>query len=468
MENILQNLQEEFWFRELNPVELGRWIRQNRKERGLRLEDLADGSFSVATISNIERGIPRVRPEKIALLLEKLGLGRKEWGERRGSGDKVREDILFTAGIFLQAGYPVDALKELERVRRPDASEVPRYHLLKGECLQRMGNRSRAERCFQLAIRLSRGDSSEPKGNTEAAGFYGLGEIRGEEGDWKGALLFTESGLEAYDCRREETGLLFVLWRNRVRFLWKNGRKWDALDAIRRIWEKVESTFSLEGILSLYALRARVHLGLKQNEEAVRFAREGLERAAAEGRTVRIYELAGILAESALLEGDQEKAEGCFRLLARMEGAIPAAEGTKGWILLGKFHRLQRNWKEASESFRMAVCLGKEAERPDLLVRVYLEWGDSFQDQKDFREAVSCYKEGLKIIRDTSDSNLELAIWFRLAKAWEGRDEGEFLGCLKKVYKLEQKQREGAPDCRRRDPLQKNWNRAYEPRSHYG
>ncbi len=36
--------------------ELGEVIRKVRKERGLRLNDLADDNISQATISNIERG----------------------------------------------------------------------------------------------------------------------------------------------------------------------------------------------------------------------------------------------------------------------------------------------------------------------------------------------------------------------------------------------------------------------------
>jgi cytoskeletal protein RodZ len=44
--------------------ELGEIIRKIRKQRGLRLEDLADDNISVATISNVERGVPHVSMEK--------------------------------------------------------------------------------------------------------------------------------------------------------------------------------------------------------------------------------------------------------------------------------------------------------------------------------------------------------------------------------------------------------------------
>jgi transcriptional regulator with XRE-family HTH domain len=60
--------------RPLSLHEIGEVIRKVRKERGLRLEDLADENISPATVSNIERGVAHVSPEKITYLLEKLDL----------------------------------------------------------------------------------------------------------------------------------------------------------------------------------------------------------------------------------------------------------------------------------------------------------------------------------------------------------------------------------------------------------
>lgn len=52
--------------------EIGEIIRKIRKQRGLRLEDLADNNISPATISNIERGVPHVSMDKALYLLDKL------------------------------------------------------------------------------------------------------------------------------------------------------------------------------------------------------------------------------------------------------------------------------------------------------------------------------------------------------------------------------------------------------------
>lgn len=50
--------------------EIGEVIRKVRKDRGLRLEDLADENISPATISNIERGVPHVNLKKPSIFSE--------------------------------------------------------------------------------------------------------------------------------------------------------------------------------------------------------------------------------------------------------------------------------------------------------------------------------------------------------------------------------------------------------------
>ena len=58
----------------LNAQEMGEIIRKVRKERGMKLHELADNNISSATISNIERGRSGVRFDKIEYLFEKLDI----------------------------------------------------------------------------------------------------------------------------------------------------------------------------------------------------------------------------------------------------------------------------------------------------------------------------------------------------------------------------------------------------------
>ncbi|OYD08082.1 helix-turn-helix domain-containing protein [Paludifilum halophilum] len=61
--------------------QIGTVVRKVRKERGLRLGDLADENISSATISNIERSVPHVHDSKVYYLLDKLKIGGNEGSE---------------------------------------------------------------------------------------------------------------------------------------------------------------------------------------------------------------------------------------------------------------------------------------------------------------------------------------------------------------------------------------------------
>ncbi|MFS8514779.1 MAG: helix-turn-helix domain-containing protein, partial [Planifilum fulgidum] len=73
--------------------EIGEVIRKVRKERGMRLEDLADEHISPATISNIERGVPHVSKDKVNYVLDKLGLSLDRLPEMMTREQKKLEDI---------------------------------------------------------------------------------------------------------------------------------------------------------------------------------------------------------------------------------------------------------------------------------------------------------------------------------------------------------------------------------------
>jgi transcriptional regulator with XRE-family HTH domain len=55
-------------------ADIGEVIRRVRKEKGMKLEDLADDNISTATVSNIERGVPHVSTDKTMYLLKKLNI----------------------------------------------------------------------------------------------------------------------------------------------------------------------------------------------------------------------------------------------------------------------------------------------------------------------------------------------------------------------------------------------------------
>ncbi len=50
---------------QVNPIELGLYLRYVRKDQELTLENIADEKISVTTLSNIEKGKTKVSAEKV-------------------------------------------------------------------------------------------------------------------------------------------------------------------------------------------------------------------------------------------------------------------------------------------------------------------------------------------------------------------------------------------------------------------
>jgi transcriptional regulator with XRE-family HTH domain len=64
----------------MNLQKIGKILRTERKNRALRLEDMANENLSVTTLSNIERGLPNVILDRYVMYAEVLGLAEKLFG----------------------------------------------------------------------------------------------------------------------------------------------------------------------------------------------------------------------------------------------------------------------------------------------------------------------------------------------------------------------------------------------------
>ncbi|QKI81425.1 helix-turn-helix domain-containing protein [Kroppenstedtia eburnea] len=106
----------------LNAQEMGEIIRKVRKEKGLRLQELADNNISPATISNIERGRSGVKFDKIEYLFEKLDIHMDKLTEllhKDKSETQELENKLFVIETKRDIGMEEEALEEVEGNQSP-------------------------------------------------------------------------------------------------------------------------------------------------------------------------------------------------------------------------------------------------------------------------------------------------------------------------------------------------------------
>src|SRR5699024_6500031 len=155
---------------------MGEIIRRVRKIKGLRLEDLADEQISPATISNIERGVPHVKQDKLYYLMEKLGISMEQIPELiKGEEEKLQElktKLISYESLSSMGKHELclQKLKELEAEIDDSHPYAPDYYYIQGKCYRHLKKWRQAENAYYQAIRVSQHTPTD----TEAAAFNEL------------------------------------------------------------------------------------------------------------------------------------------------------------------------------------------------------------------------------------------------------------------------------------------------------
>jgi tetratricopeptide (TPR) repeat protein len=109
---------------------------------------------------------------------------------------------------------------------------------------------------------------------------------------------------------------------------------------------------------------------------------------------------------------------------------------TKAWLNVGKAYLGQKDFRQALSAFAQGLASGGGAERQDL-IRELLDGGVQAFSSGKYRESIDLLKEFLKY-----DSK-NLQAYLSLAKSyWESGDKGKALDAFKQVLKLDPRQEE--------------------------
>lgn len=431
--------------------EIGEIIRRVRKEKGLRLEDVADENISPATVSNLERGVSHVKQEKMYYLLDKLGI----------SIDKLPELIidqkeelergkfnLFTIESLRDNGFPELALEKLNQMQLEDQHPLAAYaYLIKGKCFNSMKKWRQAERAFFDAIRLDQIHTTySSRSNIEAASFTGLSLCSYYQNNLEQAITYTNSGLDAFVDEGERIQYKYVLLQNKAMFLEKMGRPVEALKVIQDAWEYLPEIEQVEVVLGFYWLRAELLRRIKDYDTALQIAKEGLEKARLTHENARKFDLWIVTGSTYMAMKRWPEAESCFEVALKMEEKFPNREiVSTAYTRLGILYLQQERWEEAKDSIQRAIQIGEESNDILRLVYALTTMGYYHKHRKDYHEAIKHYKQAAELAQKHQLKNKEYIALFELTQCLETVDEEEFLAALRNMYKIQKElyQREG-------------------------
>ncbi|MFD1396523.1 tetratricopeptide repeat protein [Kroppenstedtia eburnea] len=431
--------------------DLGEIIRKVRKERGLRLEDLADENISPATISNVERGVPHVGHEKALYLINKLGIELSQVPELLHGQQlelKQLQKTLFQMECLCDSGDPRQALKKLDKLELENSHPYAAYYYyIKGKSHSRLKNWARAERALFNAVRLG----SQTDTNIEASAFAELSLVSYYQNDLETALKYANSGIDAFTDNGSRSHTIHVLKRNKAIYLERLGRLGEALGVVHEVWDSLEKMEQVETKLTFYWLRAELSRRTGVYNEAIKYAEEGLELARFNYQHLSMFDLWIVLAGVYMELKEWEQAESCFEMALSLKEKVIGGEKDRfitAYARLGLLYMIQNRKDQAYTMLQEAIQLGKKYNDAPHLTHALLMMGDFYRKQNQTDQAILYYRQGLELAQKHQLKKREYEAHLHLAQCFENVDEQEFRKLTRNMYKvlIELKNEGGEPN----------------------
>ncbi|QKG84621.1 tetratricopeptide repeat protein [Kroppenstedtia pulmonis] len=422
--------------------EVGSIIRKVRRERGLRLEDLADENISPATISNIERGVSHVKQDKVLYLMEKLDVSMENIPYLLLKNKDEMTHIRFqldTVESLKRLNHLDKALDILKKVNmtedHPFSSE---YYWLKGVCHLFLKKYKKAERDLTNAIRLSHQNDMAKQGNIEAYSFNDLSLCYYYRNDLEQALQYVDSGLDAFHPEGDRKIIKYILTKNKCIYLERLGQTIPALRIVDHIWDELPLIKKSETYLSFYWLKGELLRKCGAYEEAISYAREGMLLASENKQYNLAFDLWTVLGSAYQGLNDWDKAEECFDVaLMLAEEHVTDNRLIRGYIQLGELKMCQEKWDEAQNILMKSIEKSKELST-SYLIDANMKMGHLYRKQKKNKQAISYYHMSVELAQKLRLKEKEYQGWYNLAKCWKGVDENEFRQASENMFKVEE------------------------------
>ncbi|WP_169713733.1 tetratricopeptide repeat protein [Paludifilum halophilum] len=415
---------------------MGGIIRRVRKERGWRLEDVADENISPATISNIERGVPHVNPNKTNYLLKKLGIGTDRLPELIMSEKRELQNLDFQF-LMIEAQWEMgqwdQALTQLDQLDLDDQHPyAAARHLWKGKCLSGKKSWKRAERSFYKAIQLCNPNGSSDSTNVEAFSFLELGLCSYYQNDLEKALQLTESGIDAFTPDGSRRYLWPLLHRNKGVYLEHLDRVAEGLKLVQEIWDSLDAIDDAETVLTFYWLRSELLCRTGMYEDAIRYAVDGVQIARRNHRYHLMFSLFSVLGSAYMAQEEWEKAEDSFDLALSCKEKMTGEKKRliRTYDRLGILYMRQGKFEKAFSVIDQAIQYGESSQDIPRLTHTLLLMGDCYRLQGNREEAIRYYERALGLAQEHGYKRKENQALYALAQCWSGVDENEFQRCM--------------------------------------
>ncbi|WP_170105096.1 helix-turn-helix domain-containing protein [Desmospora activa] len=419
-------------------------IRKARKERGLRLEDLADDNISPATISNIERGVPHVSQDKAMYLLKKLDLSLEKIPElmiqERTNLEELKRKFRAVESLLMsdQINEALKLLNTIELEEKHILSSL--HHYLLGRCFIEKEKWNRAERSFHRAIQLAAASGNQSS-NIEAVSFHALGYVCYRVNNIDKALQYTDSAISAYAENGERSYIIWSTLRNKAIYLERLGRLTESMNIVQEVWDSLSKIDDVEVRLTFYWLRSDISRRMGMLDEAIKYAYEGEELATLNKVYYSSFVLWMVIGNSHLKRNELDQAEFCFNhslsLISKLDN-VNKNSLTNLYSRLSVLYMKKDNVEKSFYYIDQAIQNAKKHNDAPRLIKALIIKGTLLKSTGEREDAIKEFEVALDLSRKYNYKKNEHLALYHLANCWDGVNEKEFLKYSRSMYLVQQ------------------------------
>ncbi|MDR6226873.1 helix-turn-helix domain-containing protein [Desmospora profundinema] len=418
---------------------MGKIIRQTRKERGLRLEDLADQNISPATISNIERGVSHVSKRKILYIMERLDLDESVIPKMLLQEKEQTDEILLKL-MSIESLIDAKQLKKasfyLDKVKLNENHPLLAFHhYLKAKCLLAEEKYNRAEKLFFKAIQF---EDLCPEQNIKSCSYNNLGYIFFYRNDLNRALYFTEKGIESFIDNKSGKSLWFMLYRNKAIYLERLGNLHASYQTILQVWDEKGDIEDSDTLLTLYWIRSEVSRKMGMYEEAIEFATRGIRIAAKNKVYYSLLTLWIVLGSVYMNLKEWESAETCLITARSLEENLPShlVSQTNVYSRLSVLYMRIGKETQAFETIKKSIDASEKINNAPYLINDLLILANFHKKNGNLTNSIQQYKKALELCRKYNYEKKEKQVIYQMALCTMLSEENR-ITYLKELYALQ-------------------------------
>jgi tetratricopeptide (TPR) repeat protein len=309
---------------------------------------------------------------------------------------------------------------------------------LKGKAFLKRKSWNKAHNHFNETIRIIDKNPELETTNYKASAYHELGLTCYYQNYLEKALHFVNKGIQCFQKQGERKYLRHLLLISKAIYLEKMDRLLDSLNVLNTLWEEIEFIQNIFVILNMYETKALILKKLKQYDEAIHYAFQGIELARINRIHDRSLELWTALGSIYLQLGNFKEAESCFLAALEMKERIkneylivnPYSELGILYLKLGKI-------EEAISRLETAVQLGRKTNDALRLIMALIYLGDCHSHQKSYSKAYDIYKEAHELSHQHQFTYLQKDIVLRLIQCCQHVDKERYPIYIDELVRLE-------------------------------